>query len=224
MTNFDIITLCNAVRNIDLEGNDMNASEWTSLINANSKKLFSSLLGSRKKYGVNAPIEQSGAGVSRKISTQLRPFFVRKVISSPSGVCSFTGKNLAYLLALDPISITGRGFDELEPDEVADRVGSSVVAPTVNDPAYSWRDDESLLLYPSTITSVTASYYKYPTDAVVVLTTNTTTLRPEYGAGSVETGWEDEELIEIAYMCLKDLGINAQRSDLYQHANNEVNG
>jgi len=222
LTNWSIIQLCNTVRNVDVQGNDMTAYEWQTLINTNSRKLFSSLLGSRKKYQINMPVEQSGAGVSRKISTQLRPFFVREVLAAPSGVLSFTGKNLAYLLAIDPASITGRGFDELEPDEVADRMGSSVVMPTVKDPVYTWSNDETVLLFPSTITSVTASYYTYPTDAVVLFTTNVTTLQPEYGAGSVETGWEDDELIEIAYMCLRDLGVNQERQDVYAHAQNMV--
>jgi len=224
LTNDSIITIVNTIRNKDLQGEDFTAAEWQTLINANSQKLFAMKLGLPTRYQVNAPVEQKGAGVSRKLSEELRPFFVRENVPVVGGSADFSAKNIGYMLAIDPSSITGRGFDELEPDEVADRLGSSVVSPTAADPVYMWSGENTILVYPSTLTPITISYYTFPTDAVVVFTTNAITLQPEYSAGaSTETGWEDKELIEIAYMCLRDLGINTERQDVAAYAQNIIN-
>ena len=215
MTNWDIITICNQIRNKDLNGEDIRADEWQSLINANSKKLFDKKLGLESEYQLNAPIARRGAGVSRKVSTELLPFFRKETVTVTGGIADFSSKSIGYLLAINPTTITGRGFDELEPDEVADRLGSVVTAPTAKDPCFEWRTKNSILVYPNTISSVTLTYYTYPTSAVVSLTTSPTTLLQSYNsAGSTETGWLDSQLVEIAYMILRDLGVNMERQDI----------
>jgi len=106
---------------------------------------------------------------------------------------------MGYLDAVEPTSITGRGFDELNGDEVADRLGSSVVMPTLKDPALEWTGKDTFITYP-TMSSVVIKYYKYPTDCVIATTTNSTTLLEEYDSdNSVELEWYDEQKTEIAY-------------------------
>jgi len=138
-------------------------------------------------------------------------------------VADFSSKTIGYLLAINPGTIVGRGFDELSADEVADRRGSAVVAPTESDPCFEWRTSDSIFVYPDSITSVTLYYYTFPTDAVVAYTTDPATLLQTYDtANSTETGWEDTELIDIAYMILRDLGINMERQDITAYAQNIV--
>lgn len=223
LTNGDIISLCNTIRNRDIQGEDITANEWQQLINANSQKLFTNLLGNPKLYQLNAPIERRGAGVSRAVEQKLYPFYRREAVAVAAGVADFSSKTIGYLLAINPSTITGRGFDELSADEVADRLGSAVVAPTAADPCFEWRTSDSILVYPNSITSVTLYYYTFPTDAVVAYTTNPTTLLESYdSANSTETGWGDTELIDIAYMMLRDLGINMERQDIAAYAQNIV--
>lgn len=221
--NGSIIDLCNSIRNVDLNGNDFDENEWSATITANSQKLFSKLLGIPDLYQINAPVERRGAEVSRAVSKRLRPFFVRETASVIGGSVDLSSKDVGYLSAVEPSTITGRGFDELEPSEVADRLGDSVVSPTVDDPCLEYSDANTILIYPSTISQVVLKYYKFPTDAVVVYTTDTSTLLKTYSVSeSTETGWEKEELIEIAYMCLRDLGMNLSRTELTQYAQNIV--
>ena len=222
LTNNDIVNIIDIVRNKNLSGGSLTTQELQSIINANSQKLFSKLLGLPNLYQLNAPIERRGAGVSRRLSDQLKPFLTRESIAVSGGVASFASKNIGYILAINPPSITGRGFDELEPDEVADRIGSAVVSPTADDPVYYWTDDETIAVLPATISSVTVTYYKFPTDATLVYTVNPTTLRKEYGSSSVELEWNDSEKITIAYMCLRDFGINIERADITQYAEQMV--
>ena len=221
--NGNIVNLVNSIRNIDLNGNDFTASEWSDFITSNSQKLFSKLLGVPDLYQVNAPIERRGAEVSRVIEKMLRPFYVRETVSVSGGSVDLTGKNIGYFLACEPSTISGRGFDELSPSEVAERQADTITMPTEKDPALEYSDDVTILIYPSTITSVVLKYYKFPTDAVVAFTTDGTTLRKTYDSGSsTETGWETPELIEIARMILRDVGINMTRGDITQYAQTMV--
>lgn len=217
LTNDDIVNIVNTVLNKDLNGNSMDTSEIQTLINAKSKLLFASYLGVPNEFARDVPVARKGAGVSRVLTSKLRPFYKRETLSVVGGVADLESlsETYSYLLALAPATITGRGFDELEPDQVAEVLGSTVIAPTAKDPAFEFRDSTSLLIYPSTIPSVVVSYYKEPNDAVVVYTTNASTLLEEYNtASSTELEWGDTEKIEIAYRVLIDAGVNIERMDV----------
>jgi len=219
LTNGSIVYLVNLIRNKDISGEDFTSAEWSSLITSNSQKLFAKLLGVPNLYQIDAPVERRGAEISRVVSKKLRPFYKREVVGTTGGTVDLSSKNIGYLLAVEPSTITGRGFDELEPSEVADRIGDSVVAPTEKDPCLEYSDATTIMVYPSTISQVVLKYYEFPEDAVVEFATNPVTLLKSYNSGaSTETGWDDEELIEIAYMCLRDLGINMERVDVAQYA------
>mgnify|MGYP001773242566 CR=1 FL=1 len=221
--NGSIISLVNFVKNIDINGGDTNEDEWGAIITANSQKLFSKLLGVPDLYQIGAPLERRGVEISRAAEKKLRPFLVRETVGVVGGSVDVTGKNMGYFLACEPTTISGRGFDELSPSEVADRLGDPVVAPTVDDPCLEYASDTNILVYPSSLSQVVLKYYTFPTDAVVVFQTDSNTLKKTYNAGaSTETGWEKEELIEIAFMCLRDAGMNVNRQDVAQYANQIV--
>ena len=223
MNNWDIINLANTIRNKNVQGGDIRADQWQTLINANSQKLFAGLLGVPNLYQLDAPIERRGANLSRAIDLKLRPFYKRETVSVVGGVADFSTKNIGYLLNLSPSTATGRPFDELTPYELDDRLSSAVVAPTTKDPAFTWRDGSSIFVYPASVNSVVLSYYQFPTEAVVLFTTNSVTLLEEYDeTNSVETGWNDSELMEITYMILRDLGVNMQRQDILAYAQQRV--
>ena len=222
--NGSVIDLANSIRNIDLNGEDFRADEWSALITSNSQKLFAKLIGLPNLYQLNTPIERRGANVSRRIDEKLSPFYNRDIVTVVGGGADFSSKDIGYLLAINPASISGRGFTELQPDRIATVLASSVVAPTEDDPAFDWQTSDSILVYPTTITSIVLYYYKFPTDAVVVFETDPVTLIKSYDAGSsTETGWGKDELVEIAYMCLRDLGINMKEGEITAYADKIVN-
>lgn len=223
LTNFDIITLVNTIRNRDSEGEDIRADEFQTLINAQSQLMFAEKLGIPNLYALGSAFERKGAEISRKISQELRPFLTTETVTVTGGQVDVSSKSVGYLMAVEPTSISGRGFDELEPSEYADRVGDAVVAPTESDPALTWNSGDVFLVAPSTITQVVLKYYKFPTDAVVVTTVNSTTLKEEYNASaSTELEWEDEQKVELAYRILRDIGVNMERQDVVQYANQIV--
>ena len=100
LTNDDIVRICNLVRNKQLEGEDVTTAEFQTLINSNSQKLFTKLLGVPDLFQPNMPIERRGVGVSRVIDTKLRPFLTTESLTVAGGTVDFTGKNVAYMDAI----------------------------------------------------------------------------------------------------------------------------
>lgn len=217
LTNWDLLTIANVAINRDVEGRAVKSDEFQSLLNAKSQLLFSRELGFDGEFPLDAPLSRRGAGKSRVISQKLRPFFKSETKTISGGTFSFTNlaNSVAYVLAINPSTISGRGFDELEPDEYSDRIGSSVVAPTADDPIFKWTGKNSILINPSSITQITVDYYKYPADAVITTTQNSTTLLEEYVSGSsTELEWYDPEKVYLVYEILRDLGVNIKMQDV----------
>jgi hypothetical protein len=226
LTNWDLLTIANIAINKDVNGRALTSGQFQSLINAKSQKLFAEHLGLEREYPLDAPISRRGVGKSRKISQSLRPFLKTETKSVAGGSfdMSTLSKSVGYLVSVNPATISGRPFDELEPDELADRLGSAVTVPTASDPAFVWTGKNTINTHPSTITSITIVYYKFPDNAVIATTTNTSTLLEEYNAsGSTELEWYDTEKIEILYRVLKDMGINLERQDVFALAERETN-
>lgn len=221
MNNGDIISIVDSVLNRDLNGNAFTSTEYQTLINAQSQLLFAEKLGVPNEYRPNLPVGRMGAGVSRKISEELRPFLRTETVTVIGGALDLSSKTIGYLLSIDPTTISGRGIDVVEQDEFADRMGSAVVVPTLDDPVAKWISNTSLLVYPTTVTSVVVSYYTNPTDAVVVLETNSTTLLTSYDeSASTETGWNDEQLTELAYRIIRDAGVNLENNNAINYGEN----
>lgn len=214
LTNWDILTIVNTVLNKDLEGNAISTDEAETLINAQSQIMFAEKLGIPNEYARNVPLARRGVGVTRKVSQELRPFLKKATKAVTGGALTFT-EDIGYLLSVEPETISGRGVDIIEPDELADRIGSEVVSPSVDDPVMLWETNTTAIIYPTSITQVTVRYYEFPNNAVIATTTNSTTLREEYDAtNSTELQWNDEQKVELAYRILRDAGVNIERQDV----------
>lgn len=218
LTNFDIINIVNFVLNKDLNGNFYSDTEMKSLINAQSQMLFSEYLGVTQDYQYGRPVGRNAADISRINVEELRPFSKTNVVNVVGGVADLSSYGMAFLRAVIPSTISGRGFDEINPDELADRLGDPVVSPTEDDPVFVRQEGGVKLdIYPSTITSVKVYYYKYPTDANFTITPDVTTLLPTY-TSIAELEWSDKNKILIAYRILKDAGVNLENSMAFQDA------
>jgi len=72
MTNWDVINLINTLRDKDLQGEDVRLSELQNLINTHSQLLFAEKTSNPQRP--DAPLENKGVGLSRKVKNELRPF------------------------------------------------------------------------------------------------------------------------------------------------------
>lgn len=223
MTNWDIIKIVNLVQNKDLNGNALNQEDYASAINTHSLRLFKRKLGLPEEYSKDQPVSQEGVDVSKKVDQDLSPF-LRVVTKTKTGTdINLTSEDPAYIVYLIPVPQGLRGFDQVTLGELPERLTNAITFPTLDDPICVTGVGKKISLYPSGVLGATVAYYKYPTPAVVAWTRNATTLRPEYDSvNSVELEWNDINKMDIAYMILRDAGVNLQRRDIEVYANDLV--
>lgn len=220
MTNYDIIKVVNLAINKDVNGNAFSPDEYKTMINSASLRLFMEKLGLTQEYN-GTPVSRQGVSISKANTMSLLPFQTVETITLTSGNLVLTGKNIAYIGAIMPSTMLGRGIDEVEPYELADRLGDPVVVPTDKDPIMVWRTPTAATIYPSTITSVTAYYYTYPIPCDFTLTPNPATLLPDY-TSITELQWNDIDKIEIAYRIIREAGVNIERGDVVGYADKVI--
>lgn len=220
MTNHDIIKIVNFVLNKDINGNAFGAAEFTSMINAQSLGLFYDKMGLTQEYQLNTPVARSGVGLSKKLTQDLLPFYKTTTKAVVGGMVSMTGLNSEFIISVIPVPVIARGFDEVNADELGNRLSNPITAPSLSDPIMVWTASDTFMVYPATITSVTVHYYETPAIASVSFTTDPVTLLPVYTG--TELAWSDSNKVEIAYRIIRDAGMNIERSDVMQYANQIV--
>ena len=220
MTNHDIIKIVNFVLNKDINGNAYNNDEYAAIINAQSLGLFNECLGLKQEYSADSPVARTGVGVSKKNTYDLLPFYRTSTKTVTGGQVSLTGLGLEYLISVIPVPVVARGFDEVDADELANRLVNPITYPSVSDPIMCWTNATTFIVYPASITSVTVHYYVNPSTAVVAFTADPVTLLPVYTG--TELLWSDRNKKEIAYRIIRDAGVNIERSDAMQYADNIV--
>lgn len=220
MTNHDIIKIVNFVLNKDINGNAFGAAEFTSMINAQSLRLFYDKMGLTQEYQLNAPVASSGVGLSKKLTQDLLPFYKTTTKSVVGGMVSLAGLSSEFVITVIPVPIIARGFDDVNADELGNRLSNPITAPSLSDPIMVWTASNTFMVYPATITSVTVHYYETPAIASVSFTTDPVTLLPVYTG--TELAWSDSNKVEIAYRIIRDAGMNIERSDVMQYANQIV--
>jgi len=220
MTNHDIIKIVNLAVNKDMNGNAFSPDEYKTMINAHSRRLFMECLGLTQEYQNGLPISRTAVSISKVNEMKLLPFHVVEVIAVTGGQLNVTGKDIAFLSAMLPSTLSGRGFDELFDYELPYRLTDPIVAPTLDDPIFVWRSPVEILVYPATVTSVIAYYYTYPDDANFTMTYDANLL-PVYTSIN-ELDWNDTEKTEIAYRMIREAGINIEKADAVGYADKVI--
>lgn len=219
MTNYDIIKIVNLAINKDINGNAFSPDEYKTMINTHSMRLFMDRLGLTQEYN-GQPISRQGVSISKVNESSLLPFLVVTTFTPSGGTITFPS-TCAFVQTLIPTVLKGRGFDEVYPYELGDRLGDPIVAPTESDPISVWLSPTQVQIYPSTINSVRVFYYKYPTEANFSITPDSLTLLPVY-TSITELEWDDRDKTEIAYRMIREAGVNIERGDVVGYSNQVI--
>jgi hypothetical protein len=223
LTNFNIIQLVNIAVNRDINTQAFSTAEYQTMINSNSIRKFKIKLGLPEEYSKDYPVAQEGVGLTKKIEQDLEPFLHYDVLPVAGGVLDLSSKDIGYLIDLVPSPVGTRGMDYITLSEVGDRLNNPITEPTADDPVYYRTAKDTFSVAPVSIVNVSTAYYKNPVEAVVIITADPTTLLPVYDANaSTELEWDDINKIDIAYMIIRDAGVNIERADVVQYANNLV--
>ena len=211
MTNFDLYKLLNFIVNKDIYAQAISPDEFGRELTIMNLRHFRKRLGLPETYIPGSANEV--AGVTRLTESDLLPFLVEAAYVPVAGVVTLT--NWYYIN--DFWTSTSITSDLISQEEIGNRLRNYITAPTTLHIA-AYMVKAGLKVFPSTLTSVTVSYYRRPVDPTFVVTVNPVTLELTYGA-SVELEWDDGSKLDVLGLILQDLGVNVERGDVQQTAN-----
>ena len=211
MTNFDLYKLLNYTVNKDIYAQAISPDEFGRELVSKNLRHFRKRLGLPETYIPGSANE--GAGVTRLTESDLLPFLVENAYVPVAGVVTLT--NWYYINNF--WTSTSRTSDLISQEEISDRLRNYITAPTTLHIA-AYMVKVGLKVFPSTLTSVTVSYYRRPVDPTFVTSVNPVTLELTYGV-SVELEWDDGNKLDVLNMILQDMGLNIERGDVQQMAN-----
>lgn len=236
LNNGDLYKMFCYIANKEGTGGYANTDNFNLAIKTNSVILLRELTGITNDFNFGSPISRRQKGMSYLLDDKTNKFKKKDSVSFSSGIGAlpsdyFRFDSLRTSGALEDVELLFSG-------EVSHRLGNFIDSPDTEFPACEIIGN-SVYIYPSTITSGSLVYYRYPASAkfdfyidangdIQYLTVgqNYTLQAGEVGSAgqtsgavassSVELEWADPEKIDIVWLCLKQLGINLLRQDLFQ--------
>lgn len=153
-------------------------------------------------------------GSTKRIDDTLSKVLSPPIVITVDGAGSYTFP--ADMLHEAAITHTYNGTQvqvtEWMSDRLANKLSSSYDAPTAEFPIYV-RYATTLQFYPITLGNALLTYLKQPVKSVwgYTLVAN----RPVYNAGtSVQPVWSENDLDQIVYMVLQDIGVNMRDGEM----------
>jgi len=237
-SNSDIFRLTKYLINKSALSGHIRIDDFNLNLKAASTLMLKEKLGLSNDYGVLAPVSRKEKGKSTISDDEIKQFKTRSTVSFSSGIGSLPETYFKY----DDIRVTGalEPVELLTSSEVSRRLENAIDFPDVTFPIAEILGN-SLYIYPTTITSATLTFYKYPVspslsyyidengEIVPLAVGETHTLTSgEVGmngetsgtitSSTVEHDWGSECGIDLAYIILKNMGINLARADVYSAA------
>lgn len=235
LNNGDLYNLFCYIANKQQLGGYTNSDNFNLSLKTNNVILLRELTGITNDFNFGMPVSRRQKGMSYLLDDKTNKFKKKGNISFSSGIAPlpndyFRFDSLRTSGALEDVELLFSG-------EVSHRLGSYINEPDTEFPACEIIGT-NVHIYPATISTGSLIYYRYPTtpifdyfidiDGNVIYmpqgTSHTLLAGEEGSAGqtngtissnSIELEWDDTEKIDVLWLCLKQLGINLLRSDLY---------
>ena len=217
----------------------ININDFNLLLRMASSVLLREKLGITNDYNLFTPVSKNQKGLSIISDDQIIQFKVKTNLSFTGGVASLPANYFTY----DTVRVSGayEPVEMLNSGELSKRIGNPIDAPDALFPAAEIIGS-SMYIYPSTISSATLIYYRQTNTpslsyyisadgdivpmAAGVTHTLTTGEEGQNGeaagitvnSSTVEHEWSSDCAIEMAYIILKNMGVNLNRADVFSAA------
>lgn len=162
---------------------------------------------------------------SQRIDDALAPFFKQDVFNTgntPNGILTAPADYLhcqaLYTIVQDAQGNTRqRPVVKLNADELAGRLNSQILLPTVMDPVYVTIQNWGIQLYPQQPQAGIMFYLSRPPAPKYSYTTATRGVTYNQ-AGSTQLAWSDSQILTIIMKALSAIGVNTREKDVLQWA------
>jgi len=243
MTNKDLYDLVLYVGNKENFGGYLNAPQFENQLVTANIVLLKELLGITNDYNFGMPVSRRQKGQSTILDDATNLFKKKGQISFISGIGALPSDYFKYDSIRIPNSVGE--VEVLFSGEVGERLSNYIDVPTTDFPICEIIG-KNVYVYPSSILASDIIYYRYPTTPVfdyyvsasgeMIYLTNGQT--HDLTAGEVDSSgntsgtftstseeleWGDSEKIDIAWIIIKNMGINLSRQDLTGIASQTIN-
>lgn len=237
-TNTDIFNLTRFIVNKNALSGYINIDDFNLNLKAASSILLREKLGLTNDYNLLMPVSKNQKGLSLISDDQVIQFKVKVNLSFSSGIASLPANYFHY----DTARVAGayEPVEMLNSAELSKRLTNAIDVPDTLFPAAEIIGS-SMYIYPTTISAATLIYYRttnapnlsyyISADGEIVSMAagaTHTLLTGEEGQNgetsgtvsstTVEHEWSSDCAIELAYIILKNMGINLGRGDVFSAA------
>ena len=239
LTNGDIYKMLCFLSNKEGLGGYIRVEDLNLMLKTQPIVLLREKLGVTNDFSLGYSASRRQKGQSTLLDDQTNTFKKKTTLSFTAGIATLPEDYFRYDSIRTATSI--EGVEVLFGGEVASRLNDPIDTPDVEFPISEFMENK-VYVYPTTITTADLVYYRYPNyltpaifDYYIDVYGSITYLAPgathTLGAGevgsagqisgivtgsSVELEGTQEFVLDTAFLIAKNLGINLQRSDLYQ--------
>lgn len=235
LNNGNLYSMFCYIANKEALGGYANTDQFNLSLKTNNIILLRELTGITNDFNFGNPVSRRQKGMSYLLDAKTDRFKKKVSISFSSGIAAIPNDFFRW----DSLRTSG-AYEDVEllfSGEVSHRLGNFIDAPDTEFPACEIIGS-SVYIYPASITTGNIVYYRYPSTPVfdfyidangdikyLAVGQNYSLQAGEVGSLgqtnttvaslSQELEWDDPEKIDIIWLCLKQLGINLSRQDLY---------
>lgn len=212
MNNWDLYNLVHLAANKDVLSNWLTPPQFELELIAKNIRLMRNLLGLPERYQPGTM--QAGASGSRTLEIDLLPF----LRTDPVEISNQETVISDWYYINDFYTDSSLASDIISLQELGQRINHPIKKATEKYP-FAIITQNGLKVWPSTITSINLSYYRYPKPPAFATKVNVVTGEMEYDElNSEELEWADHNKLDIVHMILQDIGVNIEKQDLSQLA------
>jgi hypothetical protein len=168
------------------------------------------------------PSEIEGYETEPQVTDALQPFKANSTIALTSGEGTLP-TNYFHIRSVYHTS----GSDNIKVKQVSDEEwdyyhDNTIYTPTTADPIFNFKDNTTIRVSPSTITSIEFYYLKRLTsgndDPSIAMTVTNGVMA--YNAGSSrDFSWDDDQIVDIIRLMLSYIAIEVGRNDILEYVN-----
>ncbi len=225
MTLWEIYQLLEFICNKDYEGNIITPDRFRMLVKVANIDLFRKKYGLPEQYQPGRPIPTDHVDITIKNTDDMKAFkmfmpntpVTNGVLPFPADYAHYEDVRYNYTTPINGINNTfPKPVEMLKEAQLTERLGNYTKQPTTKNPVGVVRNN-SIHIFPLTITAVDFHYYRFPKDPVFsydeadgYITYN--------AAASIDLEWPRDEKLTIANMMLSYVGVNLREGELVQYA------
>lgn len=196
----------------------LSPNDFQDAINTAQNNYYDFLVGRIEQYRYDKPVPRVALNMTDNVTSRLSPFLTTSAITVSAGLAAKPANfnKLAAIITPNNYRVYRLDYNKL-PERLQDSID-----PIDEANAFFIEDSANFIIYPSTIPTISLTYYFAP-PALVWAYTLDGNGRPVYDAGSsVQPLWYQNDIEEIVARAAKIIGVSLQQPNDVQYGESVI--